>query len=305
MKKKPKNRMLIQEISYEWLDYDSNKYKKSTYQSYKYIINKYINSCEISKKEISKISDTDMREYVDELKGKQLSAKSVNDILSVFHSIVSYAENKHSTKHIEIPYLKIHNREMRVLSKYEQRRLETELYKDMNNYKFGVLIALYTGIRIGELCALQWKDIQQNTININKTVHRLKNGSKTEIVIDTPKTCNSNRSIPIPNFLTDAIENRRKDELEYVLSSNMISFVEPRLMQIHFKHIVEVCNIDGATFHTLRHTFATRCVECGFDVKTLSEILGHSNVQTTLNRYVHSSMELKQQNMDKLFQIAL
>lgn len=109
----------------------------------------------------------------------------------------------------------------------------------------------------------------------------------------------------MPDCLTEFVESFRLNNNDYFLSDSNKAFIEPRLMQIHFKAIAKECGLENVTFHTLRHTFATRCVECDFDIKTLSEILGHSDVKTTLNKYVHSSMEQKQKNMNKLSAIAI
>jgi integrase len=285
-------------ISDDWLMINKNKFKQSTYQGYKYKIEKYIKNHYISTLSVTLITDNDIINFVNTLVDKDLSSKTINDIISVINALFNFIEKRYKINHIEVPYVKNDYKEMRVLTISEQKILEEYLYQNMDNYKFGVYIALYTGIRIGELCALKWSDI-------NNGVIRLKDGTKTKIVIDSPKTNNSYRSIPIPDFLNEIIETHRKTPDQYVLSSDKISFVEPRLMQIHFKKIISDCNIYDASFHTLRHTFATRCVECGFDIKSLSEILGHSNVQITLNKYVHSSMELKQINMNKLQKIAV
>ncbi len=144
------------------------------------------------------------------------------------------------------------------------------------------------------------------TFKIYKTLHRLKDeNGKSKIFIDSPKTFHSNRTIPNPLFLNTIIESKRSDSENYVIANESVKIIEPRLMQIKFKRMTTECGLENVTFHTLRHTFATRCVECGFDIKSLSEILGHTDVKTTLNKYVHSSMELKQANMNKLNQIAI
>lgn len=295
----------LSNIADDWLLMNKNKFKVSTYQSYKYKIDKYIKTHYIATNGIFSVTEVDAIDFVNMLVDKQLSSKTINDIISLLNSLFQFAERRYNICRISVPYVKNDYKEMRVLSVLEQKRLEKYLIQDMDNYKFGIYIALYTGIRIGELCALKWSDIHDGTINVNKTVLRLKDGDKTKIVIDTPKTNNSYRTIPIPIFLNEIIESKRKKPNQYILSSNKIPFVEPRLMQLHFKKAISACEISNASFHTLRHTFATRCVECGFDIKSLSEILGHSNVQITLNKYVHSSMELKQFNMNKLQKIAM
>ena len=186
-----------------------------------------------------------------------------------------------------------------MLSIQEQKQLEQYLYHDMNLYNFGVLLALYTGMRIGELCALQWNDIRTDCLVISKTMHRIQENDHTIIEITEPKTPSSVRMIPIPDFLKAIVDVYRQPN-GYVLVNRSGKFVEPRLMQLNFKRIIEDCELPKTNFHALRHTFATRCIEAGFDVKSLSEILGHADVKTTLNKYVHSSFELKQENMKRL-----
>ena len=188
-----------------------------------------------------------------------------------------------------------------------KQQLLSILFENFDRYKLGVFICLYTGIRIGELCALQWKNISFNekTIVIENTMQRLQNDDpnsifKTRIIITEPKSKASLRTIPLPDFVLKVIKPFVAAPNAYVLSGKCKSIIEPRTMQNRFKTYLKKGNIDDANFHSLRHTFATRCIEAGFDVKTLSEILGHSSVKITLDRYVHSSMELKRSNMEKL-----
>lgn len=255
---------------------------------------------------VNQIKTQDIISFSNRLLVQGLSAKTINDILIVLNSLLKYANKNYLIAKSEIKYIKENKKEMRVLSIDEQRTFENYLRQDMDIFKFGALVSLYTGLRIGELCALQWGDINNQALKVYKTLHRLydENG-KSKIIIDTPKTNKSNRTIPLPLFLNELIEQRRKEPEIFVLSTSNIEIIEPRLMQIHFKKMVQDCNLESVTFHTLRHTFATRCVECGFDAKTLSEILGHADVKTTLNKYVHSSMKLKQENMNKLNRIAV
>lgn len=190
------------------------------------------------------------------------------------------------------------------MSKEEQKKLVAYLLADLDICKLGVLVALYTGLRIGELCALHWEDMDESSIIVKRTMQRLQkqDGSGTELVIGTPKTGSSCRVIPIPSFLKGMIEEFRKKKGEsiYFLSSSPHKILEPRNLQYKFQKYLKEASIEKANFHALRHTFATRCVEKGFETKSLSEVLGHSNVQTTLNKYVHSSFELKQTNMELL-----
>ena len=156
---------------------------------------------------------------------------------------------------------------------------------------------------MGELCALKWGDIENGTLHITKTMQRLSKGvgKGTEIIIGDPKTSTSNRIIPLPSFISAQIEKfRNSNEEAYFLSTLDHPLTEPRVMQYYFQRYIEALDLPKANFHCLRHTFATRCVECDFEIKSLSLILGHSNVQTTMNKYVHSSMSLKAVNMEKL-----
>ena len=200
----------------------------------------------------------------------------------------------------KVHLLKSEHDEMDVLSESEQQDLMNHLLKNTDIYDFAILLALYTGLRIGELCALQWGDIFNGRIYVSKTMQRIRmNSGKTEVVVTPPKTDKSNRCVPIPSFLLPIVE-RFKMQSGYVIRQDNGKFVEPRLMQIKFSQRIKAYGIRQTHFHTLRHTFATRCIESGMDVKTLSEILGHSDVKTTLNKYVHSSFELKQTSIDKL-----
>ncbi|MGN1089937.1 MAG: site-specific integrase [Huintestinicola sp.] len=194
-------------------------------------------------------------------------------------------------------------KEMRVLSCDEYKKLTAYFICESNAGSVGMLIALLTGLRIGELCALKYNDVDipNMRISINKTMQRLKkeDGSGTYISIESPKSRASERVIPIPDFLCKIIQAQHYADDDYILTGTD-KYIEPRTLQYRYKRIMEKLGIRGTTFHTLRHSFATRCVEVGFDIKSLSEILGHSNVNITLNRYVHSSFELKAENMKKL-----
>lgn len=174
---------------------------------------------------------------------------------------------------------------------------------------FGTLLTLMTGLRIGELCALQSKDnsLEEKTLRVSKTMQRIKNQDshpKTKVVVTSPKSEKSNRIIPLSDWLVLLCKKMLSSDSEaYLLSACADLIVEPRIMQNEVKKYGKACGIDNLHFHKLRHTFATRCVEENFDIKSLSEILGHQSVQITLERYVHSSMEFKRSNMEKMNKI--
>jgi integrase len=239
-----------------------------------------------------------------------LSPKSVRDMLCLVKSIISYGESEKliARDSVTVTYPKDDAKEMRVLSRAEQDSLEKVLACNTDLYKFGVMLCLYTGIRIGEVCALRWENISLNNgvISIRNTVQRIKsangvNRCKTEIIVDTPKSKRSVRDIPFPCFLNESFERfLANSRSAYLLTGKEESVTEPRTLQNKFKSYLKASGLDGVNFHALRHTFATRCIEAGFDVKSLSEILGHSNVNITLNRYVHSSLDQKRAQMKHL-----
>lgn len=242
---------------------------------------------------------------------KGLSPKMVSDILSLIHNILQYANRiglMTASASIAIS-VKQSKKQARIFSIEEQKKLYSYL-KGNNNYtNLGILLCLFTGIRIGEICALTWKDISitENTIFVHRTMQRIqtdsKDGKRTEVLITDPKSSCAIRRIPIPNEISKMLETAKALPEAFFLTGSSSRYVEPRTLQYQFKRILQKCEISDANFHALRHTFATRCVEAGFDIKSLSEILGHANVNITLNRYVHPSMELKRNNMQKLLEL--
>lgn len=288
----------VTELTAEWLSSMKNQVKPCTYQKYECVCRNHIIS-DLGTIAVRCISRFTIMSFTERLLEKNLSAKTVNDTLIVLGLALKYAQETYSITVPKINYVKEHQREMRVFSAQEQRVITEYLLQQIDIHKFGVLLALYTGMRIGELCALRWDDITDEHIIINKTMMRIKNEQgKTEVKIGSPKSESSNRIIPTPKYLLPMINQFRSNG--YVLSNDKLKYTEPRLMQIKFGQMIAECNIEKTNFHALRHTFATRCIEAGVDVKTLSELLGHSDVKTTLNRYVHSSFELKQKSMEQL-----
>lgn len=239
-------------------------------------------------------------------KQQGLSSKTVSDIFSVVKSVLKYARMQKIPVSCTGTELTIHtvNRELRILSESEQRQLVEYLLHQPLQRNLGILLCLYTGLRLGELCALRWEDISltEQTIYIHRTMQRLpceNSGKKrTAVVITGPKSQSSIRLIPIPPVLRPILEQARMDS-GYVLTGSE-HYVEPRSMEYYFKCVLRRAGIPELNFHALRHTFATRCVELGFDVKTLSKILGHSSVTITMNRYVHPTMQMKRDNMERL-----
>lgn len=287
----------------EWLQINRERVKQSTLRRYEGFNKNHINTMLGSLPAIS-CGTAVIHGFACRLLESGLSSISVNAILVFLHSCLKYGQKEYHLPMPDFVYFPREKEEMRVLSQAEQCRLENYLLEGIDVYKFGVLLTLYTGLRVGELCALRWCDVEGGTIAVRRTMQRLGNGAgASEVVVTSPKTKTSARSIPLPPFLCEYVERFRRFSApdEYVLSAGGRKIVEPRVMQYKFKKYIAAVGIEGATFHTLRHSFATRCIDrYGFDVKTLSEILGHSSVEMTLNRYVHSSMDLKRDSMARL-----
>lgn len=303
-----------------WLENNKIKLKHTTYVKYYEVIINHIIP-EIGKTKIKKIdaslinSFLERKMYYGRLDGSGgLSSGSIKTMIYIIKSAFSLAFEMNLIKR---PLGKIvspscEHADVDVFSISEQTTLEKYLVYNIDESKLGVLLALNTGLRIGEICGLKWEDIDFNesTISVKRTVQRIKNINaeqdepKTKLIIGEPKTASSKRIIPIPSYLMKYIyhlyENRKS---EFMLSGNSHMFLDPRTYQYRYYEYLNECNIRHLNFHALRHTFATRCIEVGVDMKTLSEMLGHSNVSITMNIYVHSSLELKKSQIELLSSI--
>ena len=188
----------------------------------------------------------------------------------------------------------------------EQKQLLEYLLQNFNNFSFGILLALTTGIRVGELSALQFKDFSKNYFSISRTLQRVKDiedrtKKKTKIIIDKPKSFKSIREIPLPNFLANKIDLLNKEGVDCYVLTGTKCYIEPRTVERKFKKILEKCEIEYRKFHTLRHTFATNAIKQNLETKILCEILGHSSIKTTLDLYVHIDIETKTEFINKMF----
>ena len=190
----------------------------------------------------------------------------------------------------------------------EDVELERFLMADNSLSRIGIQLSLYMGLRLGEVCALKRRHIsyREALLQVRFTMQRIQDLSenaakKTKIIVTEPKSSSSIRDIPIPDFLMERLQILRDMPRDaYILTGSTNFFIEPRTLENILKKYLRECRMEHTNYHVLRHTFATRCIEEGFDAKSLSEILGHSNVNITLNRYVHSSLEQKRKNMEKL-----
>ena len=292
----------VSQLVNEWLMANQKRLKPSSFQKYHSLFKNHIEGT-IGNMPVVYCTTATIQTFSLNRLETGISPATVNSLLILLHSCLKYGHRVYKFSMPDILYISHDKKEMRVFSIEEQKQLVEYLLNDMDLYKFGVLLSLSTGLRIGELCGLEWNDISEDRISVKRTVQRIyrANGEGTEVHIGKPKTKTSVREIPIPPFLKPIIEDFRDKSQDkiYVLSNKGKHIVEPRVMQYRFKRIMKDLGIENASFHTLRHSFATRCVEQDFEIKSLSEVLGHSNVQTTLGNYVHSSFDLKARNMAK------
>lgn len=295
-----------------WINDKSCNWKETTYAAYKQVICKYIIPY-LGNIPLNKIDSRMMEAFVSGIQGKgrehKLSKNYLAYICGLVQRIMIYIR-KRNNFNLAIPIIPVsRERKTKVIppSNAALSKLEDYLIKNTENDTcLGILIALHTGIRIGELCALSWKEIdfEEGVIHVRKNIQRVKSydvqKDKTKLVILSPKTADSVRDIPIPPMLFNILQIHKKQAFMPIISGVKTMWLDPRTLQYRFKRILEKCDVEYFNFHMLRHAFATRCIEKGFDIKSLSEILGHSNIQVTLNLYVHSSLKQKMQLMNML-----
>lgn len=302
----------FQSLAEEWFRHMEPLVKESTYRKYSNLWKSYIRP-QLGHMQIPDISQSILEEYCAALltsggsKGEGLSAKTVSDTMSLIRCVLQFCISKKIMVSCDTRMITVKQctKKMRVLTVNEQQILCNHINSNPSPQNVGVLFCLFTGIRIGEICALKWEDISfsEKTVHIHQTMQRIQideTEHKTKIIITTPKSTCSIRTIPLPDELVSVLKTVTGPASGYFLTGSDKRWIEPRTMQYHFKSLLKRCKIDDANYHALRHTFATRCVELGFDVKSLSEILGHASVNITMNRYVHPSMNLKRKNMERL-----
>ena len=287
---------------------DKKQYvKKSTYSAYVLLVKNHLLPYFGDKYEVE---ESDVQKFVFEKLEQGLSQKTIMDILIVLKMILKFGV-KHrylSCREIEIKFpTQRENEGLEVLSRSNQRKIMNYIEKNFTFKNLGIYICLSTGLRIGELCALTWDDIDADNgvILVRKTIQRIyvidDVKKRTELIIDTPKTKNSIRDIPMTSDLIKIIKPIKKIvNNEYYVLTNDIKPTEPRTYRNYYKRFMKKFDIPDLKFHGLRHSFATRCIEGKCDYKTVSVILGHSNISTTLNLYVHPNLEQKKKCINQM-----
>lgn len=283
-----------------WLEnYIKPNAKSKTQENYIYLTERYLTK-NIGQYEINKLNTLKLQMLVTKLLEKNIATSTINSVVTIISSSLKMAKKLGVAKdelNFEIKRPKVVSKSVECFSKSEQTKIENAVKSSTKQKLKGILFCLYTGVRIGELLALTWQDfdLNKNIVTINKTCH---DGRKRET--NTPKTQTSIRQFPLPKQIVPMIkEMKRKSSCQFFISQNGKP-VGVRSYQRSFKLLLKKIGVKHKGFHALRHTFATRAVECGVDIKTLAEILGHKNAMMTLNRYTHSLTEHKQKMMNKL-----
>ena len=292
----------------QWLEnYVYPSVKVRTFERYKLIVERHIKE-KLGGTELSELSLLALQFFITELlrggnkkTGGGLAANSVNAVISVIQSSLKTAHLLGLTKEYTADKLKrpkLTEKPVECFSLAEQKQIEQAILTGKKDKLYGIILCLYSGLRIGELIALKWSDIdfEKGILTVSKSCH----DGKTGLIIDEPKTATSRRVIPLPKQLLPMMKAlKRRSASSFVVSASG-NPVSVRSYQRSFELLLKKLKIPHKGFHSLRHTFATRAIECGMDVRTLSEILGHKNPTITLNRYAHSLMEHKADMMNRL-----
>lgn len=307
-KEKTLSKLPFQFVCEAWLEMKSLKLKPSSYAAYYTIVYNHLIPFWQNKSIYQIDFPREAKQLVQTKKMQNLSSRRVQEILSRLKQILKFASKHYALPVIELdleisPYCQ---KEVQVLCEEEQQKITGSLMIRQDRRKLGVFLSLYLGLRIGEVCALQWGDIDfdAQTLQISKTMQRVKNLNpnepcKTKVIIGTPKSIKSRRCLPLPFFLFTMLKAYQSRPDAFILTGTN-RFVEPRQYENIFKSYLKELSIKPVNYHALRHTFATRAVTKGVDIKTLSELLGHSSVSITLQLYVHPSMQEKARSIEKI-----
>lgn len=304
---------LLREVAMQWLASRVHQVKDSTLVKYHGIVTNHllpalgeVPMCDLTHSRIEAFSAALQTAHADN--SAALSACTAADVVTVLRSILRFAVRNGvyvpcdgSTVRIARPRTETH-----VLSYAEENTLCAYILNNRTPETIGILLSLYTGLRVGEICGLRWEDIDldEGVLHVRRTVQRLRNleseGPRTYIAVTAPKSSSSRRTIPLPEDVTAILTAMPVNRVGWFLTDSDTRIMEPRRMQHQFRRIQQELGLAPTNFHTLRHTFATRCVELEFDAKALSEVLGHSTVTMTMDRYVHPTMARKRSYMERL-----
>lgn len=306
--------MTTEKLLTEWLEvYQKEQIKARTYSRYQGLITMHIVPT-LGDKNIAELGRREIQEFLSQQKkdgnmrnGERLSATSTNMMLSVLNLAFEYAcdmEYLEENPCVRVRRTKAETKKVQAFTVEEQRAIEVEIAGSDDRRLHGILLCLYSGLRIGELLGLTWNDvdIDRGVMKITKTVYREKDESGNwKLCVDTPKTKASDRVIPLPEYIVAMLrQDYETAQTPYVVENKKGERMSIRSYQYIFEKLTERAGVRKLNFHALRHTFATRAIECGMDVKTVADIMGHQNASITLNRYAHCMLDHKIEMMQKL-----
>lgn len=297
----------INQITEEWKEEKKKYVKKSTYAAYQLLIQNHIKPYF---GDLYEVNEEKVQQFVFDKLDAGLSEKTIRDIIIVLKMILKFGIKNGYLEYAQIDAKfpsKQEKKDLDVLSKADQKKFMEHLRNNFTFKNLGIFICLSTGMHIGEICGLRWCDVDtvEGVIKVRHTLQRIYiiegETRHTELLLDTPKTANSVRDIPMSSELLKMLKSLNKVVNEnYYVISNDIKPIEPRTYRNYYKKLCKQLDIPELKFHGLRHSFATRCIESKADYKTVSVLLGHSNISTTLNLYVHPNKEQKKKTIDKM-----
>lgn len=308
----------VEMVTEKWKQSARHKIKDSTFSNYEALLKNHILP-ELGFVPVYKLNSKQIVQFIQKKQETGLSNGTIRILLSILRSILKAAEKEgiYPKELIEYPHLSNFTQEVRIMSLKDYQKLEKYLITHLDNFCFGLLLCMHTGIRVGELSGLRWGDIDfpEKKLYIRRTVTRIQNldhiqdpitnqVSKTILHVGSPKTEHSKRQIPLPDKLLLLGQIFYQTDETYLLTGTL-QCMEPRIIQRKYAAILQTCHIPPIKIHALRHQFSCRWVECGFDIKSLSEILGHTSVRTTLDLYVHIQPETKRKFMNELIEKAI
>lgn len=302
------NKKQLSEVINLWKADKKQYVKKSSFSAYTLLIENHVLP---SFGNNHNIEEQEVQAFVFQKLNTGLSHKTVKDILIVIKMILKFGAKNKWLSYVPFDIQFPTEREkhiVQVLTKSDQKKIMNYIQEHFTFRNLGVYICLSAGIRIGEVCALTWEDIDtdRGVISINRTIQRIytieEGNRRTELILDTPKTKNSIREIPISKDLLRILKPFKKIvNPSFFVLTNDAKPTEPRTYRSYYKNLMKELNMPELKFHGLRHSFATRCIESNCDYKTVSVLLGHSNISTTLNLYVHPNMEQKKKAIEQMF----
>lgn len=307
------DRLLFTAVASRWLAAEGRTKKASTICRYRNNLKLHLNP-RFQNKRFTDITREEVVDYLTELQVKGdgrigMSANTVKGILSVLRSVLEYGERQYHLSVANLTRVSVSDTEnppLRVLTESEEGMLLEHILSSLTDDGLGILLVLYTGLRLGELCSLRWEDIdfQEGTVSVRTTMERIQIPNnperRTKVSITPPKSKKSVRKIPLHEDILGLLGERAGEKGTFFLTGRKDAYIEPRTMENRFKAIIKTVGIADVNFHALRHTFATRSIENGVDAKVLSELLGHASVKLTLDRYVHPSDWQKRKNINSL-----